>query len=107
MTDTVILEELATDIRAQLTAINDKVSEQTSDAKLTQLVKEALAGLTDDEARKLKFGGGDQDRKLVGTKYARYGLSLADVEFLFDLQTSLTGQPKRGGGVYGGPSEAL
>ncbi|WP_189059591.1 hypothetical protein [Longimycelium tulufanense] len=43
----------------------------------------------------------------MGTKYARWGLSLSDIEFLFEMQESLRGQRKVSGGVYEGPSEEL
>ncbi|HEV7651346.1 MAG TPA: phage major capsid protein [Actinophytocola sp.] len=106
MSDTVTLETMATDIRARLDAIDKSISDRTSDEALTKLVRDAIAGLSDDEKRKLQFGGGE-DRKLVGTKYARWGLSIADVEHLHDLQSSLRGQRKINGGVYEGPSESL
>lgn len=108
MGDTLTLETLATDIRQRLDAIDTKVSEATSDQKLALLVKEAIAGLSDEDKRKMLFGSDGGDRKLVGTKYARWGLSLGDVEFLHDLQTSLRGQRRvKHGGVYEGPSESL
>lgn len=110
MTDTVTLEALATEIRQQLKSINDGVSERTSDEQLKRLVNEALEGLKDDAefVRKLRFGGGEgTDLQLVGTKYARWGLSVSDVEFLYDMQTSLAGQQRKGGGQHPGPSEEL
>jgi hypothetical protein len=106
--DTLTLETLATDIRQRLDAISEDLSNRTSDTALAQLVKDAIAGLSDEDRRKLVFGKDGGDRKLVGTKYARWGLSVGDVEYLFDLQTSLRGQRRvKGGGVYDGPSESL
>lgn len=105
------LEELATEIRQRMDAVDEKVSSAISDDKLKELIRTGLQDLvnSDDEVvRKIRFGaGGDPDRQLVGTKYARWGLSLADVEYLHDLQQSLKGQPRRGGGVYQGPSQEL
>lgn len=109
MTDTVTLEGLATEIRQQLEAINGSVSERTSDEQLRRLVTEALEGLKDDAefVRKLRFGSDATDLQLVGTKYARWGLSVSDVEFLHDLMQSHRGNPRRSGGVHPGPSEEL
>jgi hypothetical protein len=107
MSDTLTLETLAADIRQRLDAIAEDVSDKTSDSKLELLVKQVLQGMPEDEVRKFKFGGGP-DRELVGTKYARWGLSISDVEFLHDLQVSLAGQKKvNGGGTYAGPSTGL
>jgi hypothetical protein len=109
MGDTLTLEELATEIRQQLTTINDSVSASTSDEKLRQLVTEAIEGLKDDSefVRKIRFGAEVPDLQMVGTKYARWGLSVPDVEFLHDLMSSHRGMPRKGGGVHPGPSEEL
>lgn len=107
MGDTVTLETMATDIRQRLDAISEDLSNRTSDEALKKLVTDALAGLTDEDKRKLVFGQDAGNRELVGTKYARWGLSVADIEYLHDLQTSLTGQRKVSGGSYTGPSEQL
>jgi len=46
--------------------------------------------------------------KLFGSKFGRWNLEVADIEFLFDLQESLRGQRKvDNAGVYEGPSEEL
>ena len=113
MADATTVEELARDIRQRLDANDETISERTSDEHLAEIVRGVLDGMTDDEAsefsRKIRFAGGNQDRELVGTKYARRGLSLADVEFLHDMQRSLKGQRRTGenGGFYDGPSEEL
>jgi hypothetical protein len=99
------LEVLMKDINDRLAALG----EVTSEERVRKIVNEALEGLIKDEGfvRKMRFGG-DGERKLVGTKYARFGLSIADIEFLYDLQESLRGQRKVDGyGVYEGPSEEL
>lgn len=98
-------ETLLTDINARLAAIGETVSE----AKLKEMVKAMLGDMLNqpDFARKFQFGGG-ADEKLVGTKYARWGLTVPDIEFLFDLQNSLIGQRRvNGAGVYQGASENL
>lgn len=109
MTDTVTLEGLATEIRQQLSTINEQMSERTSDEQLKRLVAEAVDGLKDDAefVRKLRFGSDATDLQLVGTKYARWGLNVSDVEFLHDLMQSHRGNPRKGGGVHPGPSEEL
>lgn len=107
------LEELATEIRQRLDAVNESVSNATSDERLKAMIRDSLPDLLEDpdigeQIRKMRFGGGDTDRQVVGTKYARWGLSLGDVEWLHDIQRSLAGQRKvSGGGVYEGPSEEL
>ncbi|MEU7904117.1 hypothetical protein [Actinoplanes sp. NPDC049118] len=103
------IEELGTEVRQRLDAINEHVSSSTSDEKLRQLMTEAIEGLKDDEefVRKIRFGAGPADTQLVGTKYARWGLSVSDVEFLHDLMTSQQGTQRKGGGVHPGPSEEL
>lgn len=121
MTETVTLEALASDIRARLDAVDStigerlegmerSVSDSVSDVKLTQLIRDHLMDLVKDPdfQRKVRFAGGVDDRPVVGMRYARHGLSLADVEYLYDIQRSLVGQRRvKGAGVYEGPSEEL
>jgi hypothetical protein len=97
-------EQLVRDINDRLTAIGESVSEGRIQAMVTAYLDKVMA----DEAfvRKMRFGGGASG-ELVGTKYARWGLSIADVEWLFDVQSSLRGQKKVSGGVYEGPSQEL
>ena len=99
-------EQLIQEIHDRMAAMGELVSEQ----RITQLVTDHLDKLVKDEAfvRKMRFGGDGAEPKLVGTKYARFGLSLADVEFLFDLQLAMRGMKRvDGGGIYEGPSEEL
>jgi hypothetical protein len=102
------IEELGTEVRQRLDAIGADVSERTSDEKLTELVRGIIDGLSADPefVRKLRFGQGPAETQLVGTKYARWGLSVADVEFLYDIQSSLRGMPTKRG-IHPGPSEEL
>lgn len=76
--------------------------------KLRAFVSEYLADLTDDDpiVRKMRFGG-DKEPELIGSKFARHGLNTADIEWLHDVQHSLTGQKKVDTGFYTGPSEEL
>lgn len=98
------LEELITGIAQRQEALGDLVSE----ARIKEMVTTAFASLTNDKefVRKMRFGGGS-DPRLLGTKYYRWGLTLADVEWLYDFQNSLRGIAKASGGVHEGPSETL
>lgn len=110
MGETTAIDALATEIRQRLDAVDETISGRTSDEKLTELIRGNLPGVLDeiladgqheDLVRKLRFGADPGERKLVGTKYARWGLSVADVEFLHDLMTA-------GRSLGGpGPSEEL
>jgi hypothetical protein len=111
VSDEITLDQLAADIRARLDAVDRKMSDQVSDVRLAGMIRDNLSQLLDtdkDFIRKLRFGAEEPAPSPVGTKYARWGLSIADVEFLHELQTSLRGQKKVGGpGIYDGPSESL
>lgn len=109
MSDALTMDALATEVRQRLDAVNEQVSASTSDERLRQLITEAMDGLKDDAefVRKIRFGAGPGDTQLVGTKYARWGLSVSDVEFLHDLMSSHRGQRVKNGGIHQGPSEEL
>lgn len=107
--ETITLEQLAENIKARLDGISDDVTQRISDAKLNELIRTNLTDILSDPevTRKIRFSQNEPTGQLVGTKYARWGLSPADVEWLYDLQSSLRGLPKRGGGAHAGPSEEL
>jgi len=98
-------------LKQELFARFDAIGNLVSPEAIRAIVADCLPSLSSDPAfvRKMRFGGGDGDPKLLGTKYYRWGLSLGDVEWLFDLQESLRGQavPNRSGRFYEGPSETL
>ena len=101
-------DAIITEVRAQLEALNSNLAEATSEERLKAIITPMLDGIVGDEdfQRKMRFGG--TERKLVGSKYARHNMSVADLEFLYDMQESLTGQKRAGrSGVYTGPSEEL
>lgn len=109
MSDTVTLETLASDIKQRLDALGEQIpDDQALESKIRETLLALMASDEGEEiVRKLRFGG-DPDPKLVGTKYARVGMSVADVEWLHDLQVSLQGQKRVGSsGVYEGPTEEL
>ncbi|MFC9089000.1 phage major capsid protein [Nocardiopsis dassonvillei] len=102
---TITLDSLAADIRARMEGLSESLSSQTSDERLNDLIRSNLTELiTKDEefARKMRFPV-DGDRKLLGTKFARHGLSVADVEFAYDLLRA----GKEAGVSKRGPSEEL
>ena len=112
------VEDVAKDLRDHLDAsVDTKVSEAITDDKLTEIVRGFLPGLLDDLAdsddqsafiRKLRFAGqGDGTPELVGTKYARHGLGIGDIEFMYDVLRSAEGQKRVGAGHYGPPPEEL
>lgn len=112
MGDGMTLDRIAQEMRQRLDAIGEEVSSKTSDVQLRAivepLVKELLGSPDGAEwIRKLRFGD-DTTKSLLGTKYARWNLGVADVEFLHELQGSLQGQKRvNSPGVYMGPSEEL
>jgi hypothetical protein len=93
-------DALLQDINQRLTAIGETVSE----TRLKQLVADQLNLLFADDkfVRKMRFGG-ERDARLEGTKYARWGLGLADIEFLYELMESAHGAVRG----HNGPSETL
>ncbi len=86
-------EQLVRDVMARLDAIGEQVSETR--------IKSIVEGLLGDQefTRKMRFG--KSDPCLVGGKFARWGLTTADVEFLHDIMTAEHDRGKRG------PSEEL
>lgn len=104
---TEVFEQLMKDVSDRLAAL-DGLKEAVSEARIKQLVTDSLAALMADKefVRKMRFG--KNDGQLIGTKFARFNLGLADIEFLYDLQLSLQGQRKVSkNGLYEGPSEEL
>jgi hypothetical protein len=103
------IEELGTEVRQRLSAVDERISERLSDEKLTEQIRGIVADLKNDDdfVRKIRHATAPADTQLVGTKYARFGLSVSDVEFLYDLQSANRGLPRKGGGAHPGPSEEL
>ncbi len=90
-------DELFKEIAARLDAIGETVSEQ----RLKQLVNTELRSLLEDKevVRKMRFVPSPES--LAGSKFARWGLGVSDIEFLYDLMNA---SRNRGGA---GPSEEL
>jgi hypothetical protein len=83
------------DIQARLTALGESVSE----GRVKQIVETSLQGLLGQPefARKMRFAA---EPKLVGSKFSRWNLNVADIEWLYDVMEAnrVLGQ---------GPSEEL
>jgi hypothetical protein len=92
-------EELMQEISQRMQALGESVSEQ----RINALIQGYMDRLLGDEmfVRKMRFGGG-APAKLVGTKFARWGLDIGGVEFLYDLMTA-----RQRVGMGAGPSEEL
>ena len=99
----VTMDDLAASVRQQMDTLSAAVSDATSDERLRALVGEAFAGLAGDQEfiRKVRFGA--PATELVGSKYARLGWGIADVEFCHDLLQAA----QRDGRSRRGPSDEL
>ena len=97
-------ETIITEVRAQLETLNSNLAEATSEARLVALINQVVEGLAGKEEfqRKMRFGSGDAPAKMLGTKYARHGLGIGDIEWLYDYQMA-----RRGQGRNRGPSQEL
>lgn len=97
-------ERIVQDIYDRIKAIGESVNEERLRQLIEAQLREVLENPGNDLVRKIRFGG---DNKLVGSKFVRWGLDAADIEFLYDLQEALRGQRRVSGGIYPGPSEEL
>lgn len=98
------IEKLLTDVGARLQGIPENVLSEKQIREIFQSMWDA-AMADPDLGRKMRFN--DSPSVLQGSKFARWGLSAGDVEFLYDLQSALKGQRRSDGGIYDGPSEDL
>ena len=94
------------DVADRYDALEADVKAMLSKESIMRVFEEAISA-NPEFARKFQFAGERADESLIGTKYARWGLSVADVEWLHDVQQSLRGQRKTDGSAYAGPSESL
>lgn len=93
-------EDILKDIAARIQAMDARMSE----AEIRKIIENVLG--EPDFVR--RFQPPAPENALRGSKFGRWGLSLADIEFLYDLQLSLQGQKRvSGGGMYAGPSGEL
>jgi hypothetical protein len=78
-----------------------------TEEQIRQMVDETITNYLDGEAgqaqvRKIRFGS-DPEPRLAGSKFGRFGLSLGDIEHLYDLMIAR----KKMDPSTAGPSEAL
>jgi hypothetical protein len=105
-------EQLIKDIYDRVVAMQGETAAlketMPSEARILELVKQHIDGLEDNDPIVKKMRGwGQPDARLSGSKYSRWGLTAGDIEYLYDIQNSLRGMPRLGGGTYQGPSEEL
>lgn len=103
-------EELLLDVQNSLVLIRqtaDDAKQAVAPEAIRSLFEGFINALPDDDPLKRKMRFGSPDPELIGTKYARWNLSVADIEFLYDLQDTLRGQRKVSGGAHEGPSVEL
>lgn len=101
------VEEIAADLAAKLDAVTGELSEAQR-AEVDASIRTALAEAGPDLVRQA-YGngyrpdnsGGPESRALEGTIFARLGMSLADVEFMHDIQDAAAATDHR----QKGPSE--
>jgi len=81
--DTETLDDLVADIGQKLTDLDDKFTPE----RIQELVRTNITEMMgdDDFVRTIRFAS---EPKLVGTKYARLGMSAADVEMVFHILES-------------------
>ena len=104
MSNLALIEKMLTDVTARIESLPVAPTEEALKGMIKTMMDEVFKD--PDLARKMRFGQ-PADAPLLGSKFARHGLSISDVEWLFDIQTALKGERKGGGGTYEGPSEAL
>lgn len=100
-------DDLIKDIADRMAAIEttaNAAAEATSEETLRAFVADYLGGLDDNDeiVRKMRFGRPDEEDAFKGSKFARFGMTASDVEFLHDIKTA---QAEAGRGK--GPSEEL
>jgi hypothetical protein len=89
--------QVLNDIFARIDTLRHDVSEE----RIRQIVANFLDGQTAESMPKI-VRHNDLSHRLSGSKFARWDLSLADIEFLYDLLDAA-----RRAGLSSGPSEAL
>lgn len=100
----VTLEALAGEVRERMDTLSQQITDQVSDARLTEIIKTTFPQLVEagGPTRKVRFATEAGDDKLKGSKYGSHELSVADVEFLHDVLESAESI-----GRSSGPSEEL
>ena len=91
-------EQLIQEIHDRVAAMDTRVSEES----IRGMIASYLDNLANDSdfGRKMRFG--QSDPALIGTKFARWGLTVDDIEFAYDVLTSAKAR-----GLSAGPSADL
>ena len=102
------LNTIMSDVQARLKSLPEHVTENDAfEKRISSVVKQIMGQVQQDPNpdvyRKMSFQSPVANGKLLGSKFARHGLTASDVEFLYDLQVAVA----RGGNGQGGPSEEL
>lgn len=98
------IEKLLQDVVARINSLPAGLTEEQVKGLIAEAKTEILTNPNGDFARKMKFGPAAADVRLFGTKFQRYGLDVADIEYLYDFQKALhEAFPNK----YVGPSEEL
>lgn len=93
------IQRLLEDVVARAESAPAPMSEDQIRSIANDLLTMRLSDPDDEVYRKLRFSGGD--KRLIGTKFSRWGLTTSDIEMLYDIMCSNA----RGGGR--GPSAEL
>lgn len=84
------IETVLTDVQARLKSLPDHVTSEAAFEERARLIAkqvvDSMVGGGGDFAR--RFRPSASDSKLVGSKFARYGLNASDIEFLYDVQVA-------------------
>lgn len=97
---------LLVDVNQRIQSLPIALTEEQVKTIVNQLLEQMLADENSAFYRKMRFGS--SPGPLLGSKYSRWGLGIEDIEFLYDLQTSLKGQRHVSDlGYYQGPSQEL
>lgn len=78
------IETLLNDVIARIETMSEGVKAENLRGMIQGLIDERLSA--PDLTRKLKHDTGDA--RLVGSKFSRWGLSVSDIEFLYDMMES-------------------
>lgn len=92
------MSDVVQDIQQRLTSLDERFTED----KIKDLITSVLGGMDEKDPVLRKFQFATPEPKLAGTKFARYGLEVADIEMVYDIVTSAQRV-----GLSSGPSEAL
>jgi hypothetical protein len=95
------IEALLTDVNARLQALPTPLGDEQVRDLVNQVLTQAMADENHELNRRMRFGQ-RSPAQIQGSKFARFNLSVADIEFLHDLQVAAQAK-----GRSSGPSEEL